>query len=334
VSQGAKGVVPLPDSSGGFDQVMRAAQRHRYQAANTYDFRQTEKFTTDQNRFLEKLFVGFAEAVVTQLAPLLQARFTMDLISVKPKSYSGYIGNIPDPTPIIVFKVDSETSSIIDLDFDLAFAMFEKLMGGKGMPPRDDVRGYLTELERSILRRPFNRILTAFGQAWRDFKVVEPVWTALEFNPNAVHICTPSETMVVTTFQVEVAMAKGMLNLVVPFRYLKASIPRTSYDEFVLTKTGTNLGQAGASVTPVFATKIGTAKVPVSVSLGRAELMFQELLGIEVGDTIKLDQEIREPLRVKVNGRTKFLGHPGIKDGKIATRVSRVLQEGDEEYDE
>jgi flagellar motor switch protein FliM len=130
-------------------------------------------------------------------------------------------------------------------------------------------------------------------------------------------------------------MAKGLLNLVVPFRYLKAGIPRSSYDEFVLTRTGTNLNvPGGASVTPVFATKIGTAKVPVSVSLGRAELLFQELLGIEVGDTIKLDSEIREPLRVKVNGRTKFLGHPGIKDGKLAARVSRVLQEGDEEYDE
>ena len=314
---------------------MRAAQRPRYQAANIYDFRQTEKFTTDQNRFLEKLFVGFAEAVVTQLAPLLQARFTMELISVKPKSYSGYIGNIPEPTPIIVFKVDNDTSAIIDLDFDLAFAMFEKLMGGKGLPPRDDVRGYLTDLEKAILRKPFNRILAGFGMAWRDFKVVEPTWTTLEFNPNAVHICTPSETMVVTTFQVEVAMAKGLLNLVVPFRYLKAGIPRSSYDEFVLTRTGTNLSiPGGASVTPVFATKIGTAKVPVSVSLGRAELMFQELLGIEVGDTIKLDSEIREPLRVKVNGRTKFLGHPGIKDGKLATRVTRVLQEGDEEYDE
>ena len=235
---------------------------------------------------------------------------------------------------MIVFKLDGETSGIIDLDFDLSFAMFEKLMGGKGLPPRDDVRGYLTELERAILRRPFGRLLTAFGQAWRDFKPVDPQWSSLEFNPNAVHICTPSETMVVTTFQVEVAMAKGMLNLVVPFRYLKVSIPNTSYDGYVLSKTGTNLGQAGGSVTPIFATKIGSAKVPVSVSLGRAELLFQELLGIEVGDTIKLDSEIREPLRVKVNGRTKFLGHPGIKEGKLAARVTRVLQEGDEDYDE
>ena len=145
---------------------MRAAQRPRYQAANIYDFRQTEKFTTDQNRFLEKLFVGFAEAVVTQLAPLLQARFTMELISVKPKSYSGYIGNIPEPTPIIVFRVDNDTSAIIDLDFDLAFAMFEKLMGGKGLPPRDDVRGYLTDLEKGR-RTPSEELMVKIADLYQ-----------------------------------------------------------------------------------------------------------------------------------------------------------------------
>jgi len=35
-----------------------------------------------------------------------------------------------------------------------------------------------------------------------------------------------------------------------------------------------------------------------------------------------------------VNGRTKFLGSPGIKEGKLAARVSRVLEEGEEDGDE
>ena len=201
------------------------------------------------------------------------------------------------------------------------------------MPPREESRGFLTELEKTILKRPFSKMLSAYGLAWKEFKDVDPQFQAFELNPNAVHICPPSETMVVTTFQVDMGQSQGLINLVIPFRYLKVSIPRSSFDEFVLSRQ-TTIGTAGASVTPLFATKIGTAKVPVSVSLGRAELLFRELLGIEVGDTIRLDSEIREPLRIKVNGRTKFLGSPGIKDGKLAARVSKVLDDGDEDYDE
>ena len=80
--------------------------------------------------------------------------------------------------------------------------------------------------------------------------------------------------------------------------------------------------------------KIQNAEVPITVSLGRAELLFQELLSLEVGDTIRLDTEISEPLKVKVEGKTKFFGHPGTKDSKLACKISRVLQEGDEEFDE
>ena len=324
----------MPESAGSFDQVMRAAQRHRYQGASTYDFRQTEKFTADQNRFLEKLFVGFAEGVVTQLAPLLQARFGMEMIGVKSRSYQSYLSNLREPTPLIVFRLDNDTQAFIDIEFHLAFAIFERLLGGKGLPARDDGRGYLTELEKAILKRPFMRILSAYGQAWREFKEVDPQFQNLELNPNAVHICPPSETMVVTTFQVDMAETQGMINLVIPFRYLKVSIPRSSFDEFVLQRQTTMGTQPNISVAPNFGIKLKNAKVPVSVSLGRAELLFRELLSIEVGDTIRLDTEIREPLRIKVNGRSKFLGNPGIKEGKLAARVSKVLEDGDEEYDE
>ena len=138
--------------------------------------------------------------------------------------------------------------------------------------------------------------------------------------------------MVIIPFQAEIASANGVINIVLPFRYLKECIPKASFDEYVITQ-GTQ-AQANSAVAPIFQKKIEGAKVPVTVTLGQAELLFQELITIEVGDTIRLDTEITEPLRVKVKGRTKFLGFPGIKDSKLACKVSRVLQEGDEEFDE
>ncbi len=309
---------------------MRAAQRQRYQGASAYDFRQTDKFTSDQNRFLEKIFTGFAEAVTTRLAPMLQSRFHMELISIKTRTYHTHLNALPDPTPVLVFRLNDSTSGFLDIDFDLSFAIFERLMGGRGAPSRDELRSYFTDLEKAILRVPFTRMLAAYGQAWKDVSQVEAQFQSLEFNPNAVYVCAPSESMVVTAFQVEVAQAQGPIDLCLPFRYLKELIPKRSFDEFMLTTTF----QAPKDDKIIFPEHIHNAKVPISVSLGRAELLFQELLTIEVGDTIRLDSEIRDPLRIKVNNKTKFLGQPGIKDGRLAAKVNRVLQEGDEEYDE
>lgn len=321
------------ESPGSYD-PMRAPRR--VQGANPYDFRQTEKFTADQTRFLNKLSVSFAEAVVTHMAPLLQVRFNMELLRFQLRSYGSYLNGLHDPTPMLVFRLDPDHQAFIDFDFGLTFAIFEKLMGGRGLPPKDDTRNFLTDLERAILRRPLSRFLAAYGQAWKEFKPTEPQWESLELNPNAVYLYPPAETMVVSAFQVELGSTQGIVNVVVPFRYQKVSIPRSSYDEFVLTRSSTTVitPQQLASITPILGNRIGGAKVPVSMALGRAELLFRELLTVEVGDTIRLDSEISEPLRIKVNGRTKFRGYPGVKDNKLAARVSQVLDEGDEEGDE
>lgn len=298
---------------------------------STYVFGQTDRFTVDQNKFLEKIFVDFAEGTVQKLAPLLQSRYNMELISIKTRSYHSYLNSLPEPTPILVFSLTDQVSGFLDIDFDLSFALFEKLMGGRGGPPREDQRPYFTDLEKAILKIPFLRLLESYGEAWKDVQALEAKYQSLEFNPNAVYICSPSETMVVTSFQVDIAQAEGLLSLCLPFRYLKELIPRRSFDEFTHQKTAMNLPKDDKIIFPE---TIQSAKVPVAVSLGRAELLFQELLSIEVGDTIRLDVETSQPLRIKVNDKTKFLGQPGIKDGRMATKIVRVLEEGDEEYDE
>lgn len=325
----------LRESVGSFNDVMRSAQRRRYEGASTYDFRQMDKFSADQQRFLEKLFVGFAESVVTALAPLLQTRFQMEMVSVKPRSYHSYLNMLPDPTPILVFKAEPDVLAFMDIDFDLSFALFDKLMGGKGAPPREEVRPFFTDLEKVILQKPLLKMLDAYGEAWRDIRPdTKPVFVGLEFNPMAVHIAPPSETMVVTSFQADVAHAQGLVNVCLPFRYLKNAIPQASFDRYILTRTDSGTGATAAPGPPIFGRSLEMAKVPVAISLGRAEILFQDLLTIEVGDTIRLDTEINAPLRIKVNEKTKFLGQPGIKDGRMAAKVLKVLQEGDEEYDE
>jgi flagellar motor switch protein FliM len=313
--------------------MVRMSAGRRAEQLNTYDFRKTDKFTADQTRFLEKVFVSFRDSVTTHLAPLLQTKFHMDLVSINTRAYHSYLNSLPDPTPLLVFRLEADIQGFLDVDFDLAFALFDRLMGGKGQPPRDEVRPFFTDLEKAVLQRPLTKMLEAYGEAWKEVKQIRAQFVGLEFNPMAVHVAPPSETMVVITFQCEVAAAQGLVNVVLPFRYLRDNIPRASFDEFMLAREAAPKEAQAAA--PIFAKNLEGARVPVSVCLGRAELLFQELLSLEVGDVIRLDTEIHEPLRVRVNERTKFLGHPGTnKEGRLACKITQVLQEGDELFDE
>lgn len=323
------------DSGGSFDQVMRLTQEssaavRRYAMADRYDFKQTEKFSQDQNKFLERVFNTFAEQCITRLAPFLQTRVDLDLHSIKQQAYQKYLNSLPDPTALVVLKVDAESRAIMTIEYDLAFGLLDRLMGGRGVA-LEEVR-YFTDLERAVLQKPVIRFLEAYSEAWREVQDFKPQFSSLEFNPLAVHIAPPSETMVVITFHASIAQSHGMVELCLPFRHLKPIVPKASFDEYLISRQG---APATGNVPPLFAKNLEAAKVPVSAELGRAEVLFQDLLGLELGDTIRLDTAIGSPLRIRVNDKTKFLGHPGTtRDGKLAAKLVRVLSEGDEEFEE
>lgn len=317
--------------TGSYDEIMRlTSSPPRGDGAASYDFRKSEKFSGDQTKFLERVFIAFSEAVITNLAPMLKSKFNLELLSIVPRSYHSYLNSLPETTPMMIFRLEPDVQGFMDIDFNLAFALFERLMGGKGQPPRDDSRNYFTDLEKAILQKPLAKLLDAYTTAWKDIKPVKPQMSSIEFNPMAVHIASPSELMVIVPFQAEIASASGLINVVLPFRYLKDCIPKASFDEFMLTKNTSS----GGNQQSVLSVKLESAKVPIVVTLGRAELLFQELLSLSVGDTIRLDSEISQLLRVRVNDQTKFLGYPGSKDGKLACKIERVLQEGEDEFDE
>lgn len=301
----------------------------RYAMADRYDFKQTEKFSQDQSRFLERIFNKFAEQTITMLAPLLQTRVDLSLHSIKPQPYQKYLNSLPDPTALVVFKIDADTRGILSLEYELAFGLLDRLMGGRGIP-LDEVR-YFTDLERAVLQKPVARLLDAYVEAWREVREFHPQFQSLELNPLAVHVATPSETMVVVTFHTSIAQSHGTVEICLPFRHLKASVPKASFDEYLISRQST-----ASPTSPPFPTRtIEGAKVPVSVELGRAEVMFQDLLGLEVGDTIRLNAAIGDPLRIRINERCKFLGAPGTtREGKLAAKVTKVLSEGDEEFEE
>lgn len=317
-----------------FDAVLKAvvgrAVRQKSAHMEPYDFRQGEKFSQDQKKFLDKIFTRFSDGVNTELAPLLQSQVQLAHLEGQSKTYRALLQSLPTPSVIITFKIDAETKGLLVVEYPLAFAVVDLLMGGKGQALAESRA--LTEIELAVFQRVVGPLLGAYSQAWKEVREVGSQFVALETNPSAVHIAPASEQMVVVTFKAQVAQAEGGLLLAVPFRHLKMVVPRSNFDDYLLTRS--SQVASSQAVTPHFARNLESARVPVAVELGRVEILFQDLLQMEVGDIVKLETKTSEPLRIKVNDRTKYLGRPGRKEGHLAVQVTKVVTEGDEEFEE
>jgi flagellar motor switch protein FliM len=295
-----------------------------------YDWGRTTKFSADQKKFLERVFNQFADLVMTKVAPLVQTRFTLEYQSAKLRPYGNFTQNLCEPIVLIVSRIDPEHQGLLVIDFPLSFALIDRCLGGKG-ETLDELR-YFTEIETVIFERIARKLTESYREAWCEIKECKPHLICMEFNPQMVHIVKPSDLMVCITFEARVANMQGPLYVALPYDYLKTVLPKANFEEFMLTRSLQT--SASPTVAPLFAKNLEQAKVPVSIDLGSTELMFQELTLLDVGDFIILDQELNKPLKIRVNEKAKFLGKPGVRDNKISVQVVKVLQEGDEEFEE
>lgn len=306
-----------------------AAEEALRKKAVPYEWGKTDRFSQDQKKFLERVSKQFAENFTTKLAPLLQTRVNIEYQGARLRPYSVLLQSLYEPISLVVLRMDPETKGLIVIDFPLSFAFIDRCLGGIGQS-MEEIR-YFTEIEVAILERVVARLIESYQESWGEIKECKPQYLNMEFNPQTVHIVKPSESMVCISFDVRVAQASGPVYVVMPFEYLKTVLPKSNFEEFMLTRTSP---QIGPSVAPLFAKNLDAAMVPLSVELGSTELLFGELVVLEVGDFVKLDSEITAPLKVKVNEKNKFLGRPGLRDRKVSVQITRVLQEGDEEFDE
>ena len=313
-----------------FEQFLRGPDGTKTRRMRRYDFRQTDKFSADQQKFLQRVLTRYGEALTSSLARMLRTKLAVDLKEIRVAPFQAFQQAIGEGSTIVVFRLNQEHRGAISLDFAFGSTLLDLRMGGRGIP-REQLAPY-GDVERAVFRSTSRYLTEAYRVAAQDIHDVLPEVESLEFNPLALHLGGLNDAMVLAEFSAQAGMGRGRLIFCLPFQYLKAVVPRASFDEFLLSRT-TQTHSGGAS-TPLFAKNLEAAKVPVTVELGQTEVLFQDLLGIEVEDVIRLDTEISEPLRIKVNNRIKFLGRPGISEKRVAVKIEKVLTEGDEILEE
>lgn len=217
------------------------------------------------------------------------------------------------------------------LDALLSFMLVDRLLGGRG-EPSEEIRE-LTHIEQAVLRKNlFATVLETFVHSWRDLGTLHSRLETIEFEPQQVILAPYGEPIVVFSFRMKVGIVEGVWELALPFKFLKQALPHTSFEEFLTKSAGTKGHEQPPS--PFFSKKIEVGKLPVAVEVGRADIPFQDLLSLEVGDIIRLDSLLGSAFKIKVSGRTKFLGKPGLRDNKLAVQVTSVVDEGDESGEE
>lgn len=290
-----------------------------------YDFRRPSKFSKDQLYTLEVIYDNFCRLLTTYLSGSLRSRVLAKVVSVDQITYEEFIRSIPNPTILNIFSMEPlEGKAILEINPIIGFSIIDRLFGGPGL---STIKGRpLTEIERSVMEKLSEKILSHFRESWSSLIELDAYIETIEINPQFTQIQSPLEMVIIITINMQIAETEGLINICLPCLMLEPISDKLNTKFWFSGNSPSANGNSSLYLRKV----VEKTTLPVSAVLGRNTISIGELMELQVGDVIPLEQTKNSDIEVYVESKLKYWGKPGLLGNNVAVQISRIYQEGSE----
>jgi flagellar motor switch protein FliM len=321
LSQGEIDALLTALSSGEMD-VEELKKEDIEKKVRTYDFKRALRFSKDQIRSLTRIYENYARLLTTYFSAQLRTFVQISVASVDQLPYDEFIRSIPKMTILNVFNAAPlEGRMVMEVNPNIAYAMLDRMLGGQGNSSSN--LSSLTEIETIVMERIFTRALDSFQEAWKSIIDLEIEMDVLEVNPQFMQMVSPNETVAVVSLSTKIGDATGMINFCLPHVVLEPIMPKLSAHYWMSTQKKTREPREIETLEK----RVKKAKLPVIADLGYSTIQVSEFLQLAVGDVIRLNETVDDPLVIKIGEKPKFIAQPGVFKGKTAVQIIENIRE-------
>lgn len=246
-------------------------------------------------------------------------------ISVGPvqvQRYSAFLRELAVPTNFNIVAIRPlRGSGLIVCEPALVFGVIDTLYGGIGkFQTRIEGRDF-SATEQRVINRLVDVIAEEYKKAWRGIYPIELDYQRSEMQPQFANIATPSEIVISTSFQLEIAEITGSIHFCMPYATMEPI-----RDVLYSSTQGDSIEVDRRWVT-VLTREIQAAEVTLVAELARADATVEQLLAMKPGDFIELERQPR--IEASVDGVPVFECQYGTHNAKYAIRVDKCLRGND-----
>jgi flagellar motor switch protein FliM len=293
----------------------------------THDFRRPSKFAKDHLKTLNIIHDNYARLVTNFLTGYMRTLVQVDVVTVETLAYSDFSNSIPDPAILSVVDFSPLSGSIIfELSPSIAYALIDRILGGKGGSV-EKIREF-TEIELAIIERITNQVLNLMREPWENVISIRPRLERIETNPQFAQIISPNEMVALVTLSAHVGDVEGMINICIPHMVVEPVVSKLSTKFWFATTKKEITEETKKSIE----NRIEKTQVTLKAILGRTRITVNDFLGLQHGDVLPLDSNANGNLEIMVGEITKFRAKPGVLRNKVALKITEVINKEDE-YD-
>ncbi len=306
--------------------VEKIKESRKEKKVRNYDFNFPEKFAKDQIKTLQFINENYARILTSfltgYLRTLVHVEVAFDVDSLLYKDFSNSL-----PSPLVLAVVDFNPlpgQIIIELDPSIAFAMVDRILGGKGSP-MEKVREF-TEIELAILERVINLMLERMREPWENIIAIRPRLDKIETNIQFAQIASPNDVVALVTMNAKVGEAEGMINICIPHAVVEPVITKLS-TRIWFTRTEKENPKENREV---IENRIAMTEIPIRAILGRSVISVADVLELQCGDIIPLGTSVNDDLEILVGNLKKFRAKPGVRRNRVSVKITEIIAREDD----
>jgi flagellar motor switch protein FliM len=287
--------------------------------ARSYDFASQDRIVRGRLPTLEMINERFARHFRTSLFNMLRRSADITVSGVQMLKFSEFVHSLFVPTSLNITRISPlRGKSLFVLDPKLVFSIVDSFFGGNGRFHTKIEGRDFTPTELRVVQMLLDIAFKDFKLAWQPVLDVEFEYVNSEVNPQFASIVSPSEVVVVTTFNVDLESGAGDFYVCLPYSMLEPI--RDLLDAGVQS----DRGERDERWAMAMREEVMGASVEISSVLGEATLPLRVLAALQVGDIIPL--EVNEDVEVCAGNLPIFRGKLGVHNSSYAVKISQWIE--------
>jgi flagellar motor switch protein FliM len=287
--------------------------------ARSFDFARQTRIVRGRMPTLEMINERFARLFRIDLFNMLRRSPEISVAPITTLKFSEYVQTLHVPTSLSLVRINPlRGTALVVVSPKLVFAAVDNFFGGNGRFAKIEGREF-TATEQRIVQMVLKHAFAELKEAWAPVATVDVEYINSEINPQFANIVSPTEIVVVSSFNVELDGGGGELHITMPYSMIEP------LRELLDAGLQSDRAEKDERWSHALREEIEDVEVDMNAHFGRSQITLSQLLDLKPGDILPCDFGGKATLLA--SGVPLFRGTFGHSRGqqalKIEERISR-----------
>ena len=290
-----------------------------------YDFTRPSKFSREHLKTLQIIYDNYSRQLSTYFSAYLSLPTHITVDGVEALTYKEFSGGLSNPLVFSLINFSPLKGSIMaKMSAKLAYAIIDRVLGGEGNQLQEERE--FTEIEVALMQRIVSRMAEMMREPWENVYSIHPRLDKLETIVQFAEIIEPNEMVALITLNVQLGELTDMINICIPHMVIEPVMHKISTKQWFSVRREEKMDNYKDKLEE----KLTKLAVPVKAILGTSVIKVDEFVDLQVGDVIKLDNDVHGTLKILIGDIYKFDGKPGINRSRNSILITNVVRNDDE----